>query len=133
MPSHYIKGPGASQGKRPAARGQAPTTKGPIVIPFAFGSQRMLMRSLARLSLTAAVLLVMAAALQTLAAPALARPVGTDAGGEGPDIAELALLTMGAILAAGAVGLVLYVVRQRIGFWLHRPPPRGGGEGTEHH
>ncbi|MBI2913078.1 MAG: copper resistance protein CopC [Chloroflexi bacterium] len=54
-------------------------------------------------------------------------------GGEGPDIAEMALITMGAILGAGAAGLVLYAVRQRIGFWLHRPPPREGSGGAEHH
>jgi len=61
--------------------------------------------------------------------PGAAAAPGGKSGGEGPDIAYLALLSMGAVLGAGAVGLVLYVVRQRIGFWLHRPPPREGGGG----
>ena len=52
---------------------------------------------------------------------------------EGPDILAMALITMGAVLGTGAVGLVLYLIRLRTGFWLHRPPPREGGEGGEHH
>ncbi len=47
---------------------------------------------------------------------------------EGPDILFMALITMGAVLGTGAVGLVLYLIRLRTGFWLHRPPPREGGE-----
>ena len=130
MPSHYIKVP-----EGPSRKG--PTTMGPFVVLFAFGSQRMLMRSLARLSLTAALLLFTALALHVLSTAALAQPGAVPgveaAGGEGPDIAKMALITMGAILGAGAAGLVLYAIRQRIGFWLHRPPPREGGGGAEHH
>ncbi|HEU4758473.1 MAG TPA: copper resistance protein CopC, partial [Dehalococcoidia bacterium] len=53
------------------------------------------------------------------------------AGGQGPDIGSRAAVTTAAILGAAALGFVLYLVRRRLGFWLHRPPPRTGGEG--HH
>jgi len=52
---------------------------------------------------------------------------------EGPDIATLALITMGAVLGAAGLGVVFYLIRLRIGFWLHRPPPRSGGEGPPGH
>ena len=53
---------------------------------------------------------------------------------DGPDIAKMALITGAAVIGAGVVGMVLYLVRRRIGFWLHRPPPRDDGEATpEHH
>ena len=60
-------------------------------------------------------------------------PATDEDDGDGPDILFLALITAGSVVAAGVVGLVLYLVRLRIGFWLHRPPPRDGGEGPEHH
>ncbi len=47
------------------------------------------------------------------------------------DITLVALITTGSILGAAAVGLVLYLVRRRIGFWMHRPPEQGGDEGGE--
>ncbi len=53
---------------------------------------------------------------------------GQEEGKGGPDILFMALITMGAVLGTGAVGLVLYLIRLRTGFWLHRPPPREGGE-----
>ncbi len=56
-----------------------------------------------------------------------------EGGGEGPDILPLALVTMGAIFAAAATGFVLYLLRLRIGFWLHRPPPANPNEQEEHH
>lgn len=59
--------------------------------------------------------------------------VGQDVDDEGPDILLLALITTGAVIGVAVVGLVLYLVRLRIGFWLHRPPPREGSEGVEHH
>ena len=51
----------------------------------------------------------------------------------GPDILGLALITMGAIFAAALVGLGLYLVRLRIGFWLHRPPAANPNDHPEHH
>ncbi len=54
-------------------------------------------------------------------------------GGGGPDILGLALITMGAILGAAVIGFVLYLVRLRIGFWLHRPPAANPDEHPEHH
>ena len=51
-----------------------------------------------------------------------------------PDVLELALLTIGAAGGAFVVALFGYWLRNRIGFWLHRPPPRDEGEATpEHH
>lgn len=51
----------------------------------------------------------------------------------GPDVLQMALLTTASILGAGVVGLLLYLVRLRIGFWLHRPPPRESGGGEAQH
>lgn len=42
----------------------------------------------------------------------------------GPDVLLLALLTTGAAAGAGLIALVGYVIRNRVGFWLHRPPER---------
>lgn len=50
-----------------------------------------------------------------------------------PDVLLMALLTTGAAAGAAVLGLAGYVIRNRIGFWLHRPPPRDGGEPEEHH
>ena len=52
---------------------------------------------------------------------------------DGPDVLLMALLTTGAAAGAAVLGLAGYVIRNRIGFWLHRPPPREGGEPEEHH
>jgi hypothetical protein len=54
---------------------------------------------------------------------------------DGPDVALLAALTIGAAGAAAAVALIGYLVRRRIGFWLHRPPEPTGEEPPpeEHH
>jgi hypothetical protein len=61
-----------------------------------------------------------------------ASPVATTVNDDNnPDILELALLTIGAAGGAMLLALAGYVFRQRIGFWLHRPPP-GGGD-AEHH
>jgi hypothetical protein len=53
----------------------------------------------------------------------------------GPDVALLALLTIGAAAGAGLLALIGYLFRRRIGFWLHRPPERTGEEPPpeEHH
>lgn len=53
--------------------------------------------------------------------------------GDGPDVLPLALVTMGAILAAAAIGLALHLLRLRIGFWLHRPPESNPEEHEEDH
>ncbi len=50
-----------------------------------------------------------------------------------PDVLLMALLTTGAAAGAAVLGLIGYVIRNRIGFWLHRPPPREGGPPKEHH
>jgi hypothetical protein len=54
---------------------------------------------------------------------------------DGPDVALLAALTIGAAGAAAALALIGYLVRRRVGFWLHRPPERTGEEPPpeEHH
>lgn len=59
--------------------------------------------------------------------------VAQQGGDGGPDILLLALATMGAILGAAAIGLLLYLFRQRIGFWLHRPPEANPNEHEERH
>jgi len=48
-----------------------------------------------------------------------------------PDVLLMALLTVGAAGAAGVVALIGYLIRQRTGFWLHRPPERREDE-TQH-
>jgi hypothetical protein len=57
---------------------------------------------------------------------------GSESNG-GPDVLELALLTLAAVAGATVLGFVGYAVRHKVGFWLHRPPPREPGEGGEHH
>ena len=59
--------------------------------------------------------------------------IGQDAGDDGPDIAFLSFITAGSFLGAAAITLALYLVRVRIGFWLHRPPPSDEGESAQHH
>ncbi len=58
---------------------------------------------------------------------------GTKLDGGGPDVLLLALLTVGASGGAAAIGLVGYAIRNRIGFWPHRPPQRDEDAGQEHH
>ena len=50
-----------------------------------------------------------------------------------PDVLLMALLTVGAAAGATVLALIGYVIRNRLGFWLHRPPPREGGAPEEHH
>jgi hypothetical protein len=57
---------------------------------------------------------------------------GPDGAG-GPNVVNLALLTIGAAGGAAAFALLLFFVRLRVGFWFHRPPPREEGEAAEHH
>jgi hypothetical protein len=57
----------------------------------------------------------------------------SDDSGGGPDVLELALLTIAAAGGAAVLGLIGYLIRLRVGFWLHRPPPRDGNGGAEHH
>ncbi len=52
---------------------------------------------------------------------------------DGPNVLLMALLTTGVAAGAAVLGLIGYVIRNRIGFWLHRPPPREGGPPQEHH
>ena len=66
-------------------------------------------------------------------APAAKAALASQEGAGGPDILELALLTMGAIFGAAAVGLIFYLLRLRLGFWLHRPPTANPDEHPEHH
>ena len=63
------------------------------------------------------------------AAPALAQTGDNThvfGDGDGPDILPLALLTIGAALAAGFVALLITLVRIRLGIEAHKPP-----EGSE--
>lgn len=69
----------------------------------------------------------------TPAATTAASPGPTSGSDGGPDVLELALLTLAAVAGATALGFVGYAVRHKVGFWLHRPPPRGPEEGGEHH
>lgn len=50
-----------------------------------------------------------------------------------PDITQMVILTLAAAGAAAVVSLIGYAIRQRLGFWLHRPPPRDGGAPEDHH
>ena len=67
-------------------------------------------------------------------------PVATDEpGGEGDldegsdvDVLELALLTVGAAGGAGVLLLIGYVIRRRVGFWLHRPPDDDESSDDQH-
>jgi len=65
------------------------------------------------------------------AAPALAQSGDSSAlgDGDGPDILPLALLTIGAALAAGFVALLITFVRIRLGIEAHKPPD---GPETDH-
>jgi hypothetical protein len=50
-----------------------------------------------------------------------------------PDVLLMALLTVGAAGGAAVLSLIGYVIRNRVGFWLHRPPTREDGAPDEHH
>jgi methionine-rich copper-binding protein CopC len=58
---------------------------------------------------------------------------GAAESGGGPDILLVALITTGAMMGAAVLGLVAYVIRLRVGFWLHRPPASEDGEASEQH
>ena len=49
-----------------------------------------------------------------------------------PDVLLMALLTVGAAGGAAVISMIGYVIRNRVGFWLHRPPPRDGSPSEEH-
>lgn len=51
----------------------------------------------------------------------------------GPDILLLVLLTTGASGGAAVIGLIGYVIRRRVGFSPHSPPPRDGDGGPQYH
>ncbi|MFQ5471613.1 MAG: hypothetical protein ACE5FA_01840 [Dehalococcoidia bacterium] len=48
------------------------------------------------------------------------------------DILKLALLTVGAAGGAAVIVLIGYLLRKRVGFWLHRPPEDDGSADDEH-
>jgi hypothetical protein len=52
---------------------------------------------------------------------------------DGPDRTELVLWTLAASGAAAVLASIGYVIRKRVGFWPHRPPPRGGSAPEDHH
>jgi len=62
-----------------------------------------------------------------------ARELAQQTGDDKPDVLLLSLLTVGVAAAAAVLSLIGYVIRQRVGFWLHRPPPRDGSGPEEHH
>ncbi len=70
---------------------------------------------------------------QTESGSLLAITAGQEAGNGDPDIGSLAFITTAAFLGAGALALLLYLVRVRLGFWLHRPPPTDEGGSGDHH
>ena len=49
---------------------------------------------------------------------------GQEPGEDGPSILRLSLITAGAIMGAGVLGLVLNFLRQRIGYTPHQPLER---------
>jgi hypothetical protein len=61
--------------------------------------------------------------------PAPGTEDGSGGNGGGPDVLLLSLLTVAAAGGAAVIGLIAYVFRNRIGFWLHRPPAEGEGSG----
>ena len=80
------------------------------------------------------VLLTALALAALVAAPAEAAALRQTDRSTEPDVLELALLTIGAAGGAFVVALFGYWLHNRIGFWLHRPPPRDDGGATpEHH
>ena len=93
--------------------------------------------------ITTVLFLVMAVAGQSLGTTAwaqtesggslLAVAAGQEAGNGDPDIGPLAFITTAAFLGTGTLALLLYFVRVRIGFWLHRPPPADEGGSGDHH
>lgn len=50
-----------------------------------------------------------------------------------PDVTQMVLLTLAAAAIAAVLSLIGYVIRQRTGFWLHRPPPRDSSAPDDHH
>ena len=54
-------------------------------------------------------------------------------GGNRQDVLEKALLTVGGAAAAAFLGLAGYVIRRRLGFWLHRPQTPEDRAAEEHH
>jgi hypothetical protein len=50
-----------------------------------------------------------------------------------PDRTELILWTLAASGAAAVLAVIGYLIRLRVGFWLHRPPPRDGSVPEDHH
>jgi hypothetical protein len=50
-----------------------------------------------------------------------------------PDRTELILWTLAASGAAAVLALIGYVIRLRVGFFPHRPPPRDGSAPEDHH
>jgi len=51
----------------------------------------------------------------------------------GPDVLLMVLLTLGAAAGAAFLGLIGYMIRERIGYWPHRPQPQEGAATEEHH
>lgn len=116
-------------------------------IPFALLSVAFVAASLTNLALNSSAGL----AADTLAnprpitAPEPTRPVAgagqvelfnlivqDDGDDDEPDVLLMALATVGVAGAGAVLGLIGYVIRNRVGFWLHRPPPREGSAGEEH-
>jgi methionine-rich copper-binding protein CopC len=58
-------------------------------------------------------------------------PGGAAPADGGPDLFETPVITAAAFGIAALVGLLLYAIRRKIGFDMHRPPPEGAGD--DHH
>ncbi len=52
---------------------------------------------------------------------------------DGLGVLELALITVGVAAGVLLLAVIGYGIRNRVGFWLHRPPPRDDGNGDGHH
>jgi methionine-rich copper-binding protein CopC len=73
------------------------------------------------------------AAAPTPGATATVTPGAEDGGDGGADIVPMAYITAGVAVGGAAFVFLLYLVRRRIGFWLHAPPGEGDGEGGSQH
>ncbi len=77
---------------------------------------------------------VLGTSIASLSAPAgaLASGAGQESLGS-RDAFEMAILTILAVGGAAILLSILYLVRLKVGFWLHRPPARREGDAQAQH
>jgi hypothetical protein len=78
-------------------------------------------------------LIALALAFSVAELPTPAHAAQAQQNNDEPDVLLMALLTVGVAGAAAVVALIGYFIRNQVGFWLHRPPPREDGTPDEHH